>query len=327
MFMFKTKKQPKIALCFIISYEHVLYKEEIWREWIEPNKDIINVYFFYKDLKKIKSRWIYNHTIPEKNICYTSYFHVIPAYIAILNFALKNDKSNKWFCYLTDSCCPIISPTKFRSLFEKYQNQSIMAHCKAHWNIEFHKRANLSLLPKEYHLANDPWFVLTRENTIDVMNFVVNEPQMCNLICNGGLANESLFAIILTHLKKINNVISKTTHMADWFRMSSPTSPHLFKDGSEEDVQFIENFLEKNDFTMFIRKVHPKFPDEILRKYICDEKWRISAKNTSNSKIMTSTLESRSDIILTCIQNVFIGILVGLFLIAIILAPPSITAG
>jgi hypothetical protein len=115
--------------------------------------------------------------------------------------------------------------------------------------------------------------------------------------------------------------------MADWFRMSSPTSPHLFKDGSEEDIQFIENFLEKNDFTMFIRKVHPKFPDEILRKYICDEKWRISAKNTSNSKIMTSTLESRSDIILTCIQNVFIGILVGLFLIAIILAPPSITAG
>ena len=32
----------KIALCFIINYEHILNKELIWREWIEPNKDIIN---------------------------------------------------------------------------------------------------------------------------------------------------------------------------------------------------------------------------------------------------------------------------------------------
>jgi hypothetical protein len=145
-----------------------------------------------------------------------------------------------------------------------------MAHTKAHWNIEFHRRANLALLPKEYHLANDPWFILTRENTIDVMNFVVNEHKLCNTVCNGGLANESLFAIIFTHYKKIQNVINKTTHMADWFRVSSPTSPHLFKEGNEEDIQFIEDFLANNDFAMFIRKVHPDFPDEILRRYICE---------------------------------------------------------
>ena len=41
-------------LCFIISYDHILNKEELWREWIEPNKDIINVYFYYKELQKIK---------------------------------------------------------------------------------------------------------------------------------------------------------------------------------------------------------------------------------------------------------------------------------
>ena len=142
--IFKKTPTSKIALCFIINYEHVLYKEELWRDWIEANKDIINVYFFYKDLKKIKSKWILNHTIPLKNICHTSYFHVVPAYISILNFALKHDKSNKWFCYLTDSCCPIITPSQFRTLFENYQNQTIMAYSKAHWNIEFHKRANLA---------------------------------------------------------------------------------------------------------------------------------------------------------------------------------------
>ena len=308
--MFKKKPPSKIALCFIINYEHVLYKEALWREWIQPNKDIINIYFFYKDLKQIKSRWILNHTIPQKNICYTSYFHVIPAYISILNFALKHDKSNKWFCYLTDSCCPIITPSQFRTLFEKYQNQTIMSYSKAHWNIEFHKRANLALLPKEYHLANDPWFVLTRENAIDIMNFVVNEDKMCNLICNGGLANESLFAIILTHFKKIQNVLSKTTHMADWIRMSSPTSPHLFKLGDGDDVQFIENFLEKNEFVMFIRKVHPEFPDEILRKYICDKNDNLLKKTLH----FTSIAFNYTNIHIHSLSHVFTGILLGYFL-------------
>lgn len=274
----------KIALCFIISYDHILYKEDLWREWIDHNKDIINVYFFYKDLKKIKSKWVYEHTIPEKNICYTSYYQVIPAYIAILNFALKHDKKNKWFCYLTEACCPIISPSKFRDFFQKYKNQTIMPYTKAHWNINFHQRANLALLPNIYHLANDPWFVLTRENAIDVMNFIINESRMCTTICDGGLANESLFAIILTHCKKIQNVISKTTHMADWLRMSSPTSPHMFKEGNQEDADFIDNFLSKNEFVMFIRKVHPTFPSEILRNYIYRDFQDISYINSVKYK-------------------------------------------
>ena len=38
----------KVALCFIISYEHILNKEQLWIDWIKPNQDIINVYFHYK---------------------------------------------------------------------------------------------------------------------------------------------------------------------------------------------------------------------------------------------------------------------------------------
>ena len=52
----------KIALCFIISYEHILNKEEIWKEWIQPNKDIINIYFYYKDLKKTRYLWLKNQS-------------------------------------------------------------------------------------------------------------------------------------------------------------------------------------------------------------------------------------------------------------------------
>ena len=75
----------KIALCFIISYDHILNKEDIWREWIEPNKDIINVYFFYKDIKKIKSPWILQHALPSRCIHETSYYHVISAYLSFMN--------------------------------------------------------------------------------------------------------------------------------------------------------------------------------------------------------------------------------------------------
>jgi hypothetical protein len=260
----------KVALCFIINYEHILNKEEIWKEWIEPNNDIINVYFYYKDYNKITSQWIKEHTIPPNYIHETSYYHVIPAYLSIMKFALVHDINNKWFCMLTDSCCPIISPKKFRHLFYNYYNKSLISWKKAWWNIEFHKRANLNKLPKELHLANDPWFTLKRENVLQVLNFVNKQQEVTKTICSGGLANESLFAIILYGYKQLDNInsISAVTHITDWNRMASATSPYLFKEANEKDLKFIESELQKNKYAMFIRKVAPEFPNNILRNYI-----------------------------------------------------------
>ena len=34
----------KVALCFIINYDHILNNVHIWRKWIDHNNDIINVY-------------------------------------------------------------------------------------------------------------------------------------------------------------------------------------------------------------------------------------------------------------------------------------------
>ena len=263
----------KIALCFIINYQHILNKEDIWKEWIEENKDIINVYFFYKDLKKIKSQWIKEHAIPYNYIFETSYYHVIPAYLSILNFTFKHDEQNKWFCMLTDSCCPIISPKRFRYLFYQYYNKSLFSWKEAWWNPDFHKRANLSKLPKDLWLANDPWFVLTRENVKQVFHFVSTQKILTKTICDGGLANESLFAIIFNFYKELeetnkSHIICSISHLADWKRMSSATSPHIFKNADEEDIKFIDTELERNFHAMFIRKVAPEFPDEMLRQYI-----------------------------------------------------------
>ena len=264
----------KIALCFIISYDHILNKEEIWKEWIEPNKDIINIYFYYKDFNKIKSQWIRDRTIPTNYIHETSYYHVIPAYLSLMRFALKHDNDNNWFCMLTDSCCPIISPKRFRYLFYNNYKKSIMSWRPAWWNTEFHKRANLALLPKEIHLANDPWFVLNKEHVLQILTFVNNKKDITKTICSGGLANESLFAIILYCYRQLDlkgPVISSVTHLTDWSRMTSATSPHTFKEANEKDIKFIDSELEKNNYSMFIRKVAPEFPNDILKQYIYEK--------------------------------------------------------
>jgi hypothetical protein len=264
----------KVALCFIISYEHILNKEEIWKTWIEPNKDIINVYFYYKDINKIKSSWIMNHTVPPDYIHETSYYHVIPAYLSILSFAVKHDTSNQWFCLLTDSCCPIVSPRRFRYMFFNYYNKTLLSWKRAWWNIRFHKRANLQHLPRELHLGNDPWFVMKRENVLQTMHFVKTQQPIVKTVCDGGLANESLFAIIMCACKQLESkgsVISAVTHLTDWARMSSFTSPHTFKDANSVDIKFIDTELEKNKYAFFIRKMAPEFPDDILRGYIYEK--------------------------------------------------------
>lgn len=264
----------KIALCFIISGEHILNKEEIWREWIEYNKDIINVYFFYSNINKIKSDWVMKHTIPFSYISNVSYFHIIPAYTSLMKFALIHDANNEWFCMLSESCCPIISPKKFRYLFYKNYNKSIMRCQSSWWNINFHKRSNLSKLPKELHLANDPWFVVKKENVIQILHFINKQPEATKTICDGGLANESLFAIILYGYKQLNlpqnacQVISDVTHIADWNRMSSTTSPHVFTEANKIDILFINAELTTNKHSMFIRKIGCDFPNETLRHYI-----------------------------------------------------------
>jgi hypothetical protein len=263
----------KVALCFIISYDHILNKESIWREWIEPNKDIINIYFYYKDLKKIKSSWILKHALPQHLIHETSYYHVIPAYVGLMQYAISADPNNKWMCMLTDSCCPIISPRRFRFLFFNNYNKSIMSWKPAWWNINVHKRANLALLPEELQLGNDPWFVLKRENVLHILNFVYKQTVVVKTICDGGLANESLFAIILHCYKQLEdrkNVISAVTHLADWSRMNNPTSPYIFKDANGKDIEFMNTNLEKNKYALFIRKISPDFPDKVLKHYIYD---------------------------------------------------------
>ena len=263
----------KVALCFIISYEHVLNKEQLWIDWINPNKDIINVYFHYKNINMIRSHWIKTHTIPPKIIQNTSYFNVVPAYMTLLSYAYEHDKTNVWFCLLTESCVPIISSEKFRDMFLNHYHTSIIKCKPAYWNVTFHSRANLRLFSKEFWLANDPWFILCRDHVHKCILFITFKTSIYNQINRGGLANESIFAIILQTFGELTNpkrLINESSNLSDWSRMSSSTSPYLFKETTPENINLISNLLKENKYAIFLRKVHSSFPDSAIKNIMND---------------------------------------------------------
>jgi len=256
----------KVALCFIISNKHIVNKEHLWRKWIDQKKDLFNVYFHYKDYSVIRSEWIRKHCIHPKFITKTSYFHVVPAYLALLNFAVKNTE-NKWFCLLTESCIPIVPIEKFLESLNKNVDKSILSWQKAYWNLQIHTRANLRLLKPDFQLSNSPWFILTRDHVNKVLYFRVLQHNLYKTICEGGLANESIFAIALEcfmDLKNENKVINEVSTITDWVHMEGPTSPYTFKSGSKEEIERLKELIEKNPYGLFLRKVSPYFPDRIL---------------------------------------------------------------
>lgn len=250
----------KVALCFNIHYKNILVKEKIWKEWIYYNRDIITVYFHYKKNRDVPSPWIKKHCIPPSYIKETSYFHVVPALMSLLSYAYK-DTSNRWFCLLTDSCVPIMSPVDFRNFFIKNHSFTIFRWYTPNWNIHYHRRANLEKLPSKYHLANDPWFVISRRDVLCCLRFT--KEKIYNVIIQGIIANESVFAIALAYFSQLDGVINRSSSLCDWTRMSSPTSPHVFKCLTDNDKKMI-----KKSKCIFLRKVHHTCPDDVLEEII-----------------------------------------------------------
>ena len=259
----------KVALCFNISYNHNVNKEELWKEWISQNQDLFNIYFHYKDATKIKSQWIKKHALPQKYVLPTDYLHCVPAYFALMYYALEHDKTNEWFCFLTESCVPIISPLKFRHLFLTNYYNTIMKIQPIWWNIHYCNRANLKYLPQDFHLANSPWFVLSRQDAHQCIKYSQKYNKEYKFICNGDVANESIFAIILSKYGgRLHNIRNENTTITDWSRMTSATSPYLFKTVTPVDKTFIQTYLKENRYSMFLRKVGSEYPDDILKELI-----------------------------------------------------------
>jgi len=201
--------------------------------------------------------------------------------MTLMNYAFFNDIENTWFCFLTETCAPLLSPSEFRKVFMEKYNKSIIKWSYAWWNVMFHKRANLRFLPKEYRLAHDPWFILTRQHVQQCIDFTIKKKDTYQLICRGGLANESIFIIMLKYSlnKRENirgiedalnseNIENASSSLVDWSRRSSPTSPYVFKIGYQSDKEWILKKKRENQGYIFLRKVDKSFPDILLKEII-----------------------------------------------------------
>lgn len=255
----------KVALCFLVNYDNELKKEQLWKDWIEPNQDIIDVYIHFNKKIPIKSEWIQKHAIHTNFIVDTSYYHVVPAYLSILEFAYKQDNNTQWFCMLTESCIPVISPKQFRRLFIDNYTNTILSWKKAWWNVDFHKRANLRYFEHNMRIGHDPWFVLSRPDVLRIISYPIHNEHVYHLICKGGLANESIFAIILYQNKTLDKVINQSSHITDWSKPSSATSPYVFSKADADELKYIYDTIHKNKYAMFLRKIDYTFPDTAIK--------------------------------------------------------------
>jgi hypothetical protein len=104
---------------------------------------------------------------------------------------------------------------------------------------------------------------------------MVQKNDLYQLICKGGLANESIFAIMLETYLELgvlakHKIINSSSTLCNWDKMSTPTSPYLFDHGTQYDVDYIKNHITAD--TIFIRKISPNFPDKILHYFILNGK-------------------------------------------------------
>lgn len=266
----QNKNTHKIAMCFLISGKQTLNHENYWKEWISKNESIINVYFHYKDYDTISSDWIKSKCIPRNYISKTSYYYVLNAYLNILSFALNHDNNNTWFCFCTEKCLPIMNPIDFKKLFLENKYKSIIKTEKCKWNVQYHKRANLNLFPSQYHLYNEPWFILTRSHGIKMIEFVHNQYKWTKLINQGIIANESFFAIALYYYGILGNekeIIDSITHLTNWDQ-NSGTHPYTFTNASTYELDWINHkcmSVPNNKLKyIFIRKIDASFPVNAL---------------------------------------------------------------
>lgn len=288
--LIKEEKKKKIALLFLLSYHHILHQENVWKEWIAsfPDPSLINVYFHVDDPNKVSSSWIKSRILPPNLLQKTSYYHICPALFALLRFSLMHDVQNTWFVFLTDTCVPIVAASQFWDRFQQYSDFSVLRHSPPWWNVNFHRRANLRLIPADLRFGHDPWFLLTRVDVFSICHTLQlayhrqeynqsKQQQLVRLIqtvLSGGLANESIFALLLQIGNGRKHVISASTHYANFARSKSTTSPYLYQN-TESDIAYFQSDIkyihhqrhQPNNsflFLFFFRKIHSSFPSFLL---------------------------------------------------------------
>jgi hypothetical protein len=258
------------TFCFLVTKD--LNKEHIWRAWFDRLRElnfkfkvITHCSLNYK--KNIHSDWLNQTVLPDEYLHETKWAWILKALLSMYKYAITHSPSS-WYTFHSESCVPLISPEKFIENFIKFKHNTFLGHCKAWWTPMncINDRANLHLLPKEYHLAHQHLSILCHEDLTEMISLSESDTQLTNILINGHTADESWIAIFLFKINNFKNVINKATTLVDWKRASG-ANPYTFNGWDENDKSAVAELradVNKNEY-MFIRKIGVSFPDDVLK--------------------------------------------------------------
>jgi hypothetical protein len=122
------------------------------------------------------------------------------------------------------------------------------------------------MIPEEHRYAHQEWCILCREDAEQIMQISKVRANVTEIMTSGVCADESLIGVFISMINGFKNVINKKTTAVDWTR-SINSNPHMFNEWTEKDAEII-NALKSNNMLMFLRKIGPSFPDDVLLNFI-----------------------------------------------------------
>jgi len=259
----KKKVNNSVAFCFMVTRD--LSKEHIWREWFAKLKIDYNIYVHVSDPDKIKSEWLKQYLIPY-NIP-TSWNDHMDAELTLLKYAY-DQTNDAWFINLSETTVPFVTPKRFKEMFKEYKNKTFLAYKKIWWDPEEDDRGNVHAFPRDAWIGNSEWCVICNEDMKTIIKSWKSN-DIISRIMEAPHADESIFAVTLYLENGFKNTINATNTVMDWDRDPDASSPYFFtKRYYAKDKKFIEKFVPKNPYVMFIRKVDSSFPDKVIYEWM-----------------------------------------------------------
>jgi hypothetical protein len=262
------------TFCFLLTAD--LKKEHIWREWFDRLQQlqfrfaiVVHCSLSHKD--NVRSEWLRQYFLPDSCMRPTAWGWIVHALMSMHEYALQTHPS-EWYTLHSESCVPMVSPERFVEKFNKYKQNSFVPYEKIWWNPSTVKRANLIMLPPQMHLVHATWCILCHEDLSQMVNLSKtneNIKKIFSTLASGYIGDESYVAVLLFNINNCVNVIKKSTTLADWKRTPNGNNPHTFIKWTPQDEAIVrENCKTTPNEYMFMRKISPAFPDDVLRKHI-----------------------------------------------------------
>lgn len=266
-----------VTFCFLVTTD--LVKEHIWREWFDQLQQLqfkfkIIVHCSPSNVDNVKSDWLKLHFIPNKRTRDTAWGWVLKSMMSMYEHAIDTCPA-AWYTLHSETCVPMVSPETFIRIFNEHKQHTFVSHRRAWWNILKVRRANLHLLPSDMHVAHSQWCIFCHEDLSQLVKMSKLDEHIKNalsVLAGGHAAEESYAAALLGSINDMKNVINQPTTLVDWNRSLNGNNPHVFIEWTDADETIVNDLRKTNANTfMFMRKIGPTFPDEILRKHIFDE--------------------------------------------------------